>query len=1801
MKNIFKRTVAMLLLLVMVLGILPSDLSMAFAATTATPTEATQNLLTSSGHNSDFQTSKDGDPSKPANWTEFYTNRNWSSYTLIQRATGDLALKYTVTSDGIDSGASGTLATNALYSEPIDVQSYVGKNLMLNVDTKIASGTPGLQFFLCFYTNTDKPTAIESVGVTGRGAFNMNSLITDEWATASTSQLSRDRTFVVPEGAKYARVFMYFNCKNVGEIYIDNVVLKAVCADDAHTYTKGNVSNAIYRNTLCETRYYKRCDNCDFIPYLPTVGVEAGTAVGRYAHALTAVPHKAATANATGNIAYWVCGNCSKWFEDDKALVEIKDHDDVIIAKRFQNLLADYDPSFENTAVGEDPAGWTPALAGSENYYEVTDKYATKGSKSLKLFIDETAPNSKGLFSPVIPIADIKALSVMADVRGDAEATIWVYFYDASMNEIPFSKDVVQWFAANAQDKWETVFRKYTVPENARYVKLLLYKPKTTEGTVYIDNVILKEYDKADEPAMAYAYTDSFEDGAAANGLPKGWTSVNSYLGGYTEIADYATTDKPANAPATNVDGTHVLKFSHETDSGVVRGLYSPYIDVSAMSAVTASALIFGEGALAVHILFYDENYHKPDGSDWQIFTTDEYLDDWGQIEFNANVPAGAKYARLCLYKSTGIHFAGTTYIDKVELKESAIGKNQVQPDVPEYVEYDWEIIETEHPRVYFNERELRRIKKATRNENINSMGYTGASAYTELMAEADGYMAENYFYHVFIGYRVVVQLYPKLEDMSVSEQYTRPPSSAFSMPYPYSTRINYELRNRMKTLSLAYLLSGDQKYADRAIQYALDMCEWQYWEAELFTKHLYENYGEYSNQGLGYCVSAVSAVYDMCYDLLTPEQRAKMENAIIEKGLECLYNDSLSRMTRGKDLDESANLYIGVCAIINEDNKDQLAKYLDRAMQYTNWIFTWYENGHNEGFSYGCTALDQMFAALATLERVTGSTGMLEHPFASEILPMWIKGFIETGNGTMTGYRDSPYGVYFPIVLSTLALRGDTEAGFLLHLNGGADNPFEKLVYTNISDDYIWPIEDDAMNVVVLETMGIGSLRTGWGDSDKLLVLYADDYPYAHTHWESNSIFFAMDGEWLIRDMGYGSITEGDPRTTYDMKYAINTVFVDNKPQTVKDAGTISEIFNTELYGQIRGSAPGAYGKIGDTPVLDRFDRDVVMFNHDSTSYYVVIDDLASSKEHIYGWNMFHLAWERIELDNKEWNYETTNANHFAMLKAGKVLHQYFVGNPLTFSSEEFTKVGATYGPLFRANTQTASKNHQFMVVINAEHEYDGITTIDSSYLLRAYTSKTTNDNPDGFSWSSSHKLEQVIARPLADSGYKATMFRAHAEGDWMSYPFYVEKGGKYEVSIKVLYWYTYGGTWQIYMDGQPVGEPVQPRSLVNGFVEIPFGEMEVSEGKHMIKVELIGDPDPEGEEWGTLIGMGEIVMKEKGASLGNGSVEVLESYDDENLIAATIRYGNVLKDMILSNKGTGAVTAGKLSTNGKQAAILGLYEDKINEGYSMLNGTSLKYGDLTLVTASTAMDVTVDFRLSRYPVKNNDDDEAYQAIIEEFNFNKLTTKLSVTAQEAGTLTFHVGTDAPYTVTINDQAIPATYADGMLTVDVAAGTHNLVIVGTHHCVYDQHATLIPNVKEWAGCFNPTEYYVSCLCGANGTETFFDGEPRGHEIGLVKAKDPTDTEDGWIEHYGCKNCDAVFADKDGKQPLTWEDVVIRHPVNYMWIVWVAVGVVALAGIATATLLILKYKFGIVLFKKKEAAPDQEQDQPAEES
>ena len=1796
-----KRIIAILLVAVSLVGYLPAITGTA-AKQYPTPSEGAANLLTAYDHNFNFEVAEAEGSTAPKGWHELAA-KDWASFELVERSAGNKALKYSATA-----GGSGS---HFIYSEPINVESLVGKKLIMNLDIKGSTDKPQIQAYVYFYADTTTPTSFGSgAGIDGSGTFNAGSLGTVEWQTVSQCMQYTPNPILVPEGAKYARVFFNKVASGVGDVYIDNVTLKPIC--DAHTYNKGNASTLVYEETSCQTRYYKRCDNCDYFRYVPNVGVEYGTVWGAPDHDLKAIPAKTATETTPGNIAYWVCNDCDRYFADANGASEITNKDSVILGKRYTNLLEPYNYSFEDTAVGADPADWATYDSG-DKYHEVTDKEAQHGTKSLKLFTDETAKSPKGIYTPYYTIASyMKKMSVLLYINGDSDAYIYMYFYDANKQRIANVEGEPLQYRATPMNGWTLAYGTYSVPEGAVYGRVMVYKPHTEMGTVYIDNIVVKEYQNTDGPQTPTELHEDFENGSAKNGLPWGWSFYNEATNPsngtyYAEIIDVADAKLPASASKEAPDGKHVLKFYQPGTDEKLRGIYSPYIDVSDMDAVALTMDFVGEGAVQAYIMFSDENYKCKEDSDHRPWVMDDYFSDWGQMNFEVSVPKDAKYARVLIVKSYRAPYPGEVYIDKVILKEiPALDNAEQAPPAPEIIEYDWQIKETEHPRVYFTATELRRLKKWARNESLTSMGYSGKDAYDELIAAADGYLGETYFRVAFAGQTIIdTPLYPVLEDMSVHPAFDKPPAPNYADPYPYMTNITNNLMLRMKTLALAYAISGDVKYGERAVQYAADMSKWQHWAGYHEVISRPNQWNELYAQSTGYCIMSVSTVYDMCFDLLTDSQKKLMEDALI-KNMEHGYNTAITKMGRGRDGDTQAALYYGACAIINEENKDVVGKYLDVTIAFTNWMFDWYDAGHNEGYDYACHGIDFFVGGMAVTERVTGKAASLDHHFFTETLPAWVKGFLESGTGTMPGYSDSPYAHEFLISLATMAKRGDTDAGYCLSIMGGADTAFDKLIYTNISDDYIWPSEEDYMNVTVVDVMGVGSLRTGWDPMDKLLVMISDNYPCGHAHWESNAIWMAMNGRWLIRDPGYGSIQAGVPKTAYDMQYAANVIFVDNKPQTVKAAGKISKIVDSELDGHILGQAPGAYGKYDGVPVVDKFDRHTIMMNHDSESYYIVFDDLASSQEHVYGWNMVHSAWDRLEIDGEVFDTSTTvKGNHMALLRYDMVLHTHFVGEALEFSAPYYTKAGQSYGPLLRANAESA-KEYQFMTIISVDEVYAGIITIDSLPLLKAWTNKQTNDNPDGFSWSSTNDSGSGIARPLRPDGYDGVMFRAGSIGDWMSFAFTVEETGEYNLSLKLGAFTQYAGAWQAYLDGEPIGEIYRPKSNRNAMILVPMEKVTLTAGKHTIKMELVGEPETEDLDWGTLISMGQVILGQEGVGMGMGPTEVLETYDDENVLGATIKYGTVLSDIVLFNRGTGTISGGGLTSDGEQARVLGQYQGEIKEGFTVVNGTSASYNGQTLLTADGKVTVAVDYHLARIPVKNTPDNVEDEED-EDFNIKKPITKLSTNAIELRKITIYVGNDAPFTVTMDDgEIVESTYANGMLTLDVPAGQHKFEIRGTHCCVFDQRVTMIPNVKSWATCTEGAWYYVSCYCGANGTEFFQEGDPKGHYIVWVEAKEATETEDGCNAHFECKECGAFFADAEGKQPLDASAVIIPQlvqPTNLTWLIWVGVGVGGLAIIAVAALLILKFKFGIVLFgKKKEAVgetpdetPDAEQE------
>ena len=68
--------------------------------------------------------------------------------------------------------------------------------------------------------------------------------------------------------------------------------------------------------------------------------------------------------------------------------------------------------------------------------------------------------------------------------------------------------------------------------------------------------------------------------------------------------------------------------------------------------------------------------------------------------------------------------------------------------------------------------------------------------------------------------------------------------------------------------------------------------------------------------------------------------------------------------------------------------------------------------------------------------------------------------------------------------------------------------------------------------------------------------------------------------------------------------------------------------------------------------------------------------------------------------------------------------------------------------------------------------------------------------------------------------------------------------------------------------------------------------------------------------------------------------------------------------------------------------------------------------------------------------------------------------------------------------------------------------------------VYDQEVVSAEHLKSAANCTSPAVYYKSCVCGANGTETFTSGEIGDHSYTVLQH----DADGHW---YKCEFCDAI--------------------------------------------------------------------------
>ena len=1228
----------------------------------------------------------------------------------------------------------------------------------------------------------------------------------------------------------------------------------------------------------------------------------------------------------------------------------------------------------------------------SSTSYKLITRSTTRahdGTASLRM-----GAGKKSVSSAAVTVAPGETYYASVDVYGLAATQLFLRFYDASNTQV--GEAYVN--TTENTEAWKTVQVSAQAPDNAVTAKVWLATASSATGEAWFDNVTLIEV----VPATIILNPDFESDCVGA--IAKEWfTSGNGVIMEVRELPEEMASN----------DNLKALYIEDNVTTGAA------YVESNKMTIEGGSnyCAILDTWSVGEPVYIYTRYY---DASGTLLSNTSTQcisgVTRWLKTTFETTAPAEATHASLVI--ATTVSKVGiSTYVDNISFMkegdegypENTGGSGTGVTDIPvSTVSPGWEFdASAVHPRTYFNSEELATLKTFSAEETVNGYGFSGKSAYDVLIAEANAYLAETSFTVTMYNDQVVFATDKLVDPNKMTDDegniiFSQPPTG-YSGAYPRMEFYSDVLKDRMQTLALAYAISGDTRYSTKAIQYLMDMTEWEYW-ADYYYIIKPTNGSKNTELETFYLVMAAATVFDLCYDQMSVEQRNIARNAIDIKGLAKLYEDIKTLSLFNKDVLRSVAIAFGAVAIADESNAEQMKLYMTKGYHgMKGYLELMCTNGAQEGYYYTGRVLDDMIGAIDALRRFTGNTDLLETEFLSELLTDWVLYFMAPGSGTLPAISDSFSNAYFYSTLSVLSkVHRDGKIGYYLINSGAARNEsaFNKLVFTD-TNPVVASVESFDEVLTHLDAFGYGALRTGFDNDDLLMTFISNGSAMGHNHYDQNSFAIATQGQWMASDAGYAKNTGGTtaPATQFGFVFGHNVIFVDGYGQMVKGSGEMSTVLDSELYAQLKGSAPSAYG----VDVLNKADRNVILVNHEGKPYYIVVDELTSSSNHTYSWNLFSENGERVELDGQLLAIGASGTgNNVTIAKGGYNLYTQFIGNnPLTIKAFNYADA---YGPLVQAAAPSGT-SAQFMSVID-------IAKSDTQYISLL---NTIDNNNCTATWNNDAVLgTDVKLVPVGSS--QVVFFRAKNNGDAITFPFTVEEVGTYSIDVGVAKHNVYG-QYQMYIDGVACGSVYDGYNSVTLNTAHSLGLHTLTAGQHTLKLELVGKNESSGN---VLIGVSSISLSSN-SGLGSSSISVAETYDDSSVLGAKLTYTTNMDDIILFNRTIGSVTAGDVTTDGEQVSILGLSGDAITEGFAAVGATSLRYKDNMLFAADAATNIVAD----------------YTGTTDVYNI------VSSTAQ---TVRLNVGS-AEISVTVDGSPITLAVENGVLSLTLTAGSHQVIVV----------------------------------------------------------------------------------------------------------------------------------------------------------
>ncbi|MBE6550700.1 MAG: DUF4962 domain-containing protein [Ruminococcaceae bacterium] len=999
-----------------------------------------------------------------------------------------------------------------------------------------------------------------------------------------------------------------------------------------------------------------------------------------------------------------------------------------------------------------------------------------------------------------------------------------------------------------------------------------------------------------DNELTEYIFFDSFEDAEVGESrLPNGWS-------------EYARTYEVVEGEASDGNRSVLIKDPSSAGSGGLRTKNIPVTPGKTYIAEFDCRTVKGNSQM--YMEFWDANgvRHK------SVTILNCVSFRWKTFTIKAIAPEGTVSMTLLTYLHSSN--VGDTYYDNIRVYET----DGTVPGTEAYVDKDFKSIVNGYPRLYFTAETKQAFIDKALSTKPNYTGSIAKELSENLISNADAYAKEKSFTCSYYGgYKVTYEL-----PLEMPGYRKNPPTYLAGGQYPYWTAMGSNIKARLQTLSLAYLLTGNEKYSRRAIDWCLWLSEWKSWSDP--------TYGNGTGcLDSGYITFGVCTVYDTLYDVMTEKERDTIKKAIYERSLKAHLTTWNTTTDHNVQMVQTAALGTAGALLLGE--YPEAGEAINRAIEYFKiFLDRRMYSGNHEGNMYTSLSMEYMMVAVDHIARVTGDPTVMEHPYMSEFLFEWMIAGGDNKTGSFADIGDASTSTGFFITASVLNTHmKNGYAGYFLKLQKDYGAYFEGLVYR--VDDPVVTVPGDELQSVYLKEVGWGSMRTGWNADDTLLVFTASTSTMGHNHPDNNSFLINSNGVWVASDPGYQDYSPGDNRD-YTLFDGHSTIYVDGESQVSTGNGEIDERMTSSFFTHMTGDASYNY-----TNGISEFLRDFILVNHKEAPYFIVRDNIRGieGEEHEYTWRLNVSNATDFYLDGKKASLEKKAESSFFKTVYGR---SAVLAGLFAFDDDldmEFYQYAGQYG---------------YLLDVNNNKKGD-----EASYTAVLYTVPSGGNDSYGTYFDEADTGKGEISYTEVDRR-SVMLYTPGVEKDELSFDIAAGRSGEYELTVNYVE-LDYGGLYDVYIDDTKVAtidalnESKVARKKLTAKVTL-------SRGAHKLRFVNAGSSKMYVKQYLGITGIS-LDMEDDPDKF----ISVTEETDNESLSAMTVFYESD-SDVILFSKNSPfdreklvPVSAQNVSANGLLAAVFGIND---MTGYALEYGTELSYKGEKLVDSDIPVNISMD-----------------------------------------------------------------------------------------------------------------------------------------------------------------------------------------------------------------------------------------------